>query len=171
MNSENSASLNFLLIHLKEKAFFFFFPGSNDKIKARDFSALISLPRRRKKGRKRRATVISQGPPQERGSKGHFLSICALRRRAGRLCQCHGPFCGGSAAGGQPLPQPCSRCGRTPSPPRRLSLAHGGREGLFLLLFFFFFPSLLCVEAAHKSLPGPLLERNNNKRAVPSFLF
>lgn len=54
-------------------------------------------------GRKRRATVISQGPLQKGGTKGHFLSICPLRRRAVRLCQCHGPF----VADRQPEVIPC----------------------------------------------------------------
>jgi len=55
-----------------------------------------------KEGRKRRAAVISQGPPQKGGTKGHFLSACHLQRRAGGLCQCHGP----SAVGGQPEATP-----------------------------------------------------------------
>lgn len=75
-------------------------------------------------------------------------------------------LCGGQAAGGHPLPQPCSRCGRTHSPARLLSPAHGGAGEISS-----FFLSLLCIEGTHKSLPGPLLERDNNKRAVPRGFF
>lgn len=41
----------------------------------------------------------------------------------------------------------------------------GGRE------IISFFPLFSLYEGAHKSLPWPLLEKDNNKRAVPSFLF
>lgn len=115
-------------------------------------------------GRKRRATLISQGPLQKGGTKGHFLSICPLRRRAVRLCQCHGPFVAvGSRRSSCPSPALAgmhTRCWA------RLSLAHGGQGRLVL-----FFLSLLCVEGTHKSLPGPLLESDNSKRAVPRGFF
>lgn len=114
---------HFLLISFKEKAFFFSC-SPNDEVKERDFSSLISLTCSRKEGRKRRATVISQGPPQKGGTEGHFLSIRPLRRGAARLCQCHSPFCGGQAARGHPLPSPVDTHTLLPA---RLPSRTGGR--------------------------------------------